>query len=223
MCCLHLLLTELLIGTVGRGGYEARVRELLERCDPIFVMTIEAMLDVRRAAADYGLVTSAATPFGNGSHPRRLGVQVLCLQRGGKRHHLAEARQASAISEAMSSSGRRLKSFREFAYNLASRVAVEVLAHLAQGAGVGDNDQVFYGPVQAELVQERGRRCREVVLDEPDKLQSTAKIAIMIGPPRRDGRLRRCAYGLRMPCPAARGRGQTAERRCRRRSLGLLE
>src|SRR5438105_588076 len=39
----------LLLGTVGRGQYEARVRELLERCDPIFVMTIEAMLDVRRA------------------------------------------------------------------------------------------------------------------------------------------------------------------------------
>src|SRR5215831_11492442 len=37
-----------------------------------------------------------------------------------------------------------------------------------------------------------------------DKLQSTAMIAIMIGPSRRDGRLRRCAYGLRMPCPAAR-------------------
>jgi hypothetical protein len=55
-----------------------------------------------------------------------------------------------------------------------------------------------------------------------DTLQSTAMIAIMIGPPRRDGRLRRCAYGLRMPCPAARGRDQTAERRCRR-SLGLLE
>jgi transposase len=42
----------LLIGTVGRGGYEARVCELLERCDPIFVMTIEAMLDVRRAIVD---------------------------------------------------------------------------------------------------------------------------------------------------------------------------
>jgi len=55
-----------------------------------------------------------------------------------------------------------------------------------------------------------------------DKLQSTAMIAIMIGPSRRDGRLRRCAYGLRMPCPAARGRDQTAERRCRM-SLGLLE
>src|ERR1700716_4479028 len=39
----------LLIGTVGRGGYEARVRELLKRCDPVFVMTIEAMLAVRRA------------------------------------------------------------------------------------------------------------------------------------------------------------------------------
>ena len=39
---------------------------------------------------------------------------------------------------------------------------MEVLA-----LGGGDNDQVFYGPVQVELVQERGRRCREVVLDEP--------------------------------------------------------
>jgi transposase len=39
----------LLIGPVARGAYEARVRELLERCDPIFVMTIETMLDVRRA------------------------------------------------------------------------------------------------------------------------------------------------------------------------------
>ncbi len=39
----------LLVGAVGRGGYEARVRELLERCDPVFVVTIEAMLDVRRA------------------------------------------------------------------------------------------------------------------------------------------------------------------------------
>ncbi len=44
---------------------------------------------------------------------------------------------------------------------------MEVLAHLPQGPWVGDNDQVFYGPVQAERVQERGRRCREVVLDEP--------------------------------------------------------
>src|SRR4029079_2708791 len=55
---------------------------------------------------------------------------------------------------------------REFAYDLASQIALEVLAHLPQGPGVGYNDQVFYGPVQAELVQERGRRCREVVLDE---------------------------------------------------------
>lgn len=39
----------LLIGPVARGAYEARVRELLERCDPVFVMTIETMLDVRRA------------------------------------------------------------------------------------------------------------------------------------------------------------------------------
>jgi Helix-turn-helix domain len=39
----------LLVGAVARGAHEARVRELLERCDPIFVMTIEAMLDVRRA------------------------------------------------------------------------------------------------------------------------------------------------------------------------------
>src|SRR3954451_11432701 len=55
-----------------------------------------------------------------------------------------------------------------------------------------------------------------------DKLQSTAMIAIMIGPPRRDGRLRRCEYHLRMPCPAARGRHRMVERRCRI-SLELLE
>jgi transposase len=39
----------LLIGTVGRGRFEARVRELLERCDYVFVATIETMLDVRRS------------------------------------------------------------------------------------------------------------------------------------------------------------------------------
>jgi transposase len=38
----------LLVGAVARGAYEARIRELLERSDPIFAMTIEAML-VRRA------------------------------------------------------------------------------------------------------------------------------------------------------------------------------
>src|SRR5262245_14452299 len=35
----------LLVGAVARGAYEARVREPIERSDPIFVMTIEAMLD----------------------------------------------------------------------------------------------------------------------------------------------------------------------------------
>jgi transposase len=39
----------LLIGAVGRGGYEARVRELIEHGDPVFSVMIEAMLDVRRA------------------------------------------------------------------------------------------------------------------------------------------------------------------------------
>lgn len=39
----------LLVGAVARSAYEARVRELIERSDPIFVMTIEAILDVRRA------------------------------------------------------------------------------------------------------------------------------------------------------------------------------
>ncbi|WP_141688244.1 transposase [Bradyrhizobium paxllaeri] len=39
----------LLVGAVAGGAYEARVRELIERSDPIFVMSIEAMLDVRRA------------------------------------------------------------------------------------------------------------------------------------------------------------------------------
>jgi hypothetical protein len=56
---------------------------------------------------------------------------------------------------------------RELAYDLASQVAVVVLAHLPQGLGIGHNDQVFYGPVQTKLIQKRGRRCREVVLDEP--------------------------------------------------------
>jgi len=56
---------------------------------------------------------------------------------------------------------------RELGHDLVSQVAVKVLAHLPQGPGIGDNDQVFYGPIKAELVQERGRGCREVVLVEP--------------------------------------------------------
>ena len=39
----------LLMGAVGRGSYEARVRELLEHSDRVFSVMIEAMLDVRRA------------------------------------------------------------------------------------------------------------------------------------------------------------------------------
>ena len=39
----------LLVGAVARGAYEARIRELIERSDPIFVMSIQVMLDVRRA------------------------------------------------------------------------------------------------------------------------------------------------------------------------------
>ncbi|MVT70734.1 transposase [Bradyrhizobium pachyrhizi] len=39
----------LLVGAVARGALEARVRELIERSDPIFVMTIRAMSDVLRA------------------------------------------------------------------------------------------------------------------------------------------------------------------------------
>ncbi|MGY4258109.1 transposase [Bradyrhizobium sp. USDA 4516] len=39
----------LLVGAVARGALEVRVRELIERSDQIFVMTIRAMLDVRRA------------------------------------------------------------------------------------------------------------------------------------------------------------------------------
>ena len=38
----------LMVGAVGRGGYEARVRELIEHGDPVFSMMIEVMLDVRR-------------------------------------------------------------------------------------------------------------------------------------------------------------------------------
>jgi transposase len=37
-----------LIGPVGRGGYEARVRGLLEHSDPVFALIIEAILDVAR-------------------------------------------------------------------------------------------------------------------------------------------------------------------------------
>jgi transposase len=33
----------LLIGAVGRGGYEARVRELIEHGDPVFSVMIEAV------------------------------------------------------------------------------------------------------------------------------------------------------------------------------------
>lgn len=39
----------LLIGPVGRVGFEARVRELVERTDIVFTTMIETMLDVRRA------------------------------------------------------------------------------------------------------------------------------------------------------------------------------
>ncbi|QOG23244.1 IS110 family transposase [Bradyrhizobium sp. SEMIA] len=39
----------LLVGAVARGAFEARVRELIEHSDPIFVMSIQVMLDVRRA------------------------------------------------------------------------------------------------------------------------------------------------------------------------------
>ncbi|MGY4626469.1 IS110 family RNA-guided transposase [Bradyrhizobium sp. USDA 4486] len=39
----------LLVGAVARGAFEARTRELIEHSDPIFVMSIQVMLDVRRA------------------------------------------------------------------------------------------------------------------------------------------------------------------------------
>ncbi|WOH80629.1 IS110 family transposase [Bradyrhizobium sp. BEA-2-5] len=42
----------LLTGAVGRGGYDARVRALLEHSDPVFSLMIETMLDVRRAIFD---------------------------------------------------------------------------------------------------------------------------------------------------------------------------
>src|SRR3954452_11825193 len=37
------------MGARGRGGYEARVRELLDHSYPVFSMMIEVMLDVRRS------------------------------------------------------------------------------------------------------------------------------------------------------------------------------
>ena len=42
----------LLVGAVGRGQYEARVRELIERTDIVFSTMIETMLTVRRAILD---------------------------------------------------------------------------------------------------------------------------------------------------------------------------
>ncbi len=42
----------LLVGAVSRGQYEARVRELIERTDIVFLTMIETMLDVRRAILD---------------------------------------------------------------------------------------------------------------------------------------------------------------------------
>src|SRR4051812_27487607 len=59
---------------------------------------------------------------------------------------------------------------RELADDLASQVAVVVLAHFPQSPGVGDDDQMLYGPVQAELAEERGRSCREVVLVKPPSI-----------------------------------------------------
>src|SRR5258708_18608378 len=37
----------LLVGAVAPGAYEGRLHQLLARSDPIFAMTIEAMLDAR--------------------------------------------------------------------------------------------------------------------------------------------------------------------------------
>ncbi|UVK52835.1 hypothetical protein DBIPINDM_006268 [Mesorhizobium sp. AR02] len=44
----------LLMGAISRGSYEARVCELLDHCDPVFAVTIETMLDVRRAIFEGG-------------------------------------------------------------------------------------------------------------------------------------------------------------------------
>ena len=77
---------------------------------------------------------------------------------------------------------------RELAYDLAYQVVVEVLAQLPQGPGVGDDDQVFYGPVQAELVQERGCCCREVVFESLPVGTGGAGTRVRVG---RRGRRRR--------------------------------
>lgn len=39
----------LLVGPISRGRFEARVRELLDHADPVFMKTIETMLEVRQA------------------------------------------------------------------------------------------------------------------------------------------------------------------------------
>ena len=58
----------LLMGAVGRGGYEARVRELLEHSDPIFSVMIEAMLD---AAGDLRGQRKIASRASSGGSARR--------------------------------------------------------------------------------------------------------------------------------------------------------
>jgi transposase len=42
----------LLVGQVARGSFEARIRELIEHADYVFVTMIETMLDVRRVVFD---------------------------------------------------------------------------------------------------------------------------------------------------------------------------
>ena len=65
----------LLVGAVARGAYEARVRELIEHSDPIFVMTIEAMLEMDLATLPIRQHPLQACPA-RGRHRAGLGSHL---------------------------------------------------------------------------------------------------------------------------------------------------
>jgi transposase len=75
----------LLVGAVGRGGFEARIRVLIEHADYVFSAMIEAMRDVRRAIFDgyervlrSGSTRSGLPPADDGSRRRtRCGARLL--------------------------------------------------------------------------------------------------------------------------------------------------
>jgi hypothetical protein len=67
---------------------------------------------------------------------------------------------------------------RELAYDLASQVGWKCLRIFPRVLGSDTTTRCSMVPVQAELVQERGRRCREAVLDEPPAI-AVGKAGVM--------------------------------------------